>query len=175
MTIARSIPTRITEAVYTLLFNDADLIAAMGGDTSRIRLAHAVMPESSIAAPQINVALVPLVGWDYRLGSVSDLTVPVRVTYWVALTALRGGSLDLGEGQPIDTLWHIIKLIEASGTNQGRLEDPDAAVGADGVDKWLNHVMQTPQWGVDQRAQSAVGFYIDLVFESRQSISGTRA
>jgi hypothetical protein len=176
MTIARTIAQRIAEAEYLVVSTDADLLSLVGGDATRIRLRNFFFDPSSISAPQIDVALVPTVGWQYSLGVVTDMTVPVRVTYWFNAAGHRSLSLGQdGETWPESVLHHIVALTNASGDGQGRLVDPDAAAEADGVAKWLNHVLQPPQWGIVRPEESTlVGFYVDLPFETRADISGER-
>lgn len=177
MTISRSVPTRMAEAVHALVVADADLLALVGSNAQQIRLSHPTIEESSVAAPQINVALVPTVGWKYWLGEVSELTWAIRVTHWVSTASISGGRLTAGAiNGPIDVLLHIVSLVAQSANGMGRLEDPDAAPGAEGVDLYLNHVFGTPQWGVERSKDgSAIGYYVDLIFESRIDNTGARA
>jgi len=183
MTIGRCIETRLAEAVYLLLLADQDVFELCGGvgtaatPTKTARIFFAPLYDArdgSVAAPQINV--YPTLGTlVYGVGGVTDNAAQVRIALAKRIDRDPGV---VGEIQTACEVRHIEKVLKlgADGTDgQGRLYDPDAADGADGVALYINDtITSTRVSGVPDVANGLVFIFIDIEFEVRQDFSGAR-
>jgi len=178
MALARSIDTRLEEAVYLVLSQDPDLFAHWGGSVgggsyaepdvqARCYIGPTVVDPLAVSAPQGHIAAVLPPPLEDGVGGVTTGRHIVRVSL---IEDMDEPTRTTGGNRPIDWLHHAVKLIKAEGENLGRLDDPDNP-----GEKINDRVAERSMTSEIDEAARYVAFHVDLEFEAFENIQGELA